>query len=163
MMSFDKLDYFQRELWLINTCISTYIPSDQQPQSLSEEIESGTLYSEVGQLLMSVGARHADCNTSPELARKDLNQEDIDTPFSGGFTLNLDDAESEGETEREEGGRGEGRENGVKMKPGHKRELMKIMSGYDLTGIVGIIPIFIQIIKHTCIYCAYYRTRPLEC
>ena len=94
---------------------------------------------------MSVGARHADCNTSPELARKDLNQEDIDTPFSGGFTLNLDDAESEGETEREEGGRGEGRENGVKMKPGHKRELMKIMSGYDLTGIVGIIPIFIQI------------------
>lgn len=82
-----------------------------------------------------MGARHADCNTSPELARKDLNQEEIDTPFPGGFTLNLDDAESEGETEREEGEGGEGRENGVKRKPDQrKRELMKVMSGYDLTG-----------------------------
>lgn len=63
-----------------------------------------------------------------------MNKEEIDTPFPGGFTLNLDDSESEGETESEVGGRGGGKENDVKRKPRQKRELMKVMSGYDLTG-----------------------------
>lgn len=115
--------------------ISVYMYStDQQPQSLSEEVESGTLYSEVGQLLVSVGARHVDCNTSPEFARKEMSKEEIDCPSPGGFTLNLDDVESEEEAESEARGREERKENDVKRNPGRKRELLKIMSGYDLTG-----------------------------
>ena len=82
------------------TCV---LPSDQQPHSL-EDIDRSIVYSEVGQLLVSVGARHSDSSTTPEAVRKRLGEEgegdvegeddvEDDDIFPGGFVMDMEDEE----------------------------------------------------------------------
>ena len=130
-----------------------------------DDVDNGTIYSEVGQLLVSVGAKYAECTTTPPLARKKKKRivEEEDSHIPGGFTLDLDEVEreeeeegEEGEGEREEEGDGEGEEEGdgeVKKKPERQRreKLQKVMSGYDLTGWYKPLSVCI-IIHNTCLH-----------
>ena len=136
-----------------------------------EDVDNGTIYSEVGQLLVSVGAKHAECTTTPPLVRKEEKkriaeeeeEEEEDSHIPGGFTLDLDEVERE-EEEEEEGegeGEGEGEEEGdgeVIKKPEQQRheKLQKVMSGYDLTGWYKPLSVYI-IIHNTCSHQTYIR------
>ena len=122
------------------------LPSGQQPHSL-KNIERSIVYSEVGQLLVSVGARHSVSSTTPETVRKTLSEEreddieDDDDIFPGGFVMDMEDDEhGEGVDGGRvgcgvEGKRWDKGEGGVKRKVQKgKKELNKAMSSGDLSG-----------------------------
>ena len=64
-----------------------------------EEVEGGTVYSELVQMLLSVGARHS-YSVSVAGWKK---ENDVDTPFPGGVSLDLDDNTVNGGVEGRDG------------------------------------------------------------
>ena len=93
--------------------------ADQQPPSFPEDIDNGTIVSELHNLLTSVGGKHAEYSIPTTInAVEGEEGEEGESPFPEGFDLELHDDDKE-------------EEDAVKRKP--ETKLRKVTSGCDLT------------------------------